>query len=345
MLRLSVLFAALFLALPLARADLPAVTVTRILDDSSGGSFTVASQVQIDGKRVFLKSNRGSMRGTRYANFEADILAHALFERLGIRCPDARMVRIASAPVTEFGRRLDRWLGRDVLAMEFVDTRFASGRVRMGLWPEDGTADLDRFIDLFLVDVVIGNADRRPPNLFVTNRYGTGASRPGAFRPVPIDNNSGFGTMVVWTMPSSQMNFLETYDGVGKLEVMKDLGTIANIVLDSDVHRELLAKKELHPRILERAARLKATLTDAFFAAAVAALPREIIPRGVKVDPVSGEWLASFSPAERALLFGPLDRPLSGQALFAFRQSELQRRFAWRRDHLEAALRAHLAAQ
>ncbi|MBI4861937.1 MAG: hypothetical protein HY815_17015, partial [Candidatus Riflebacteria bacterium] len=327
-------------------AGLPEVEDTKIFDDSAGGSFTVASQVQIDGKRVFLKSNRGSPRGTRYANFEADILAHRLFEQVGIRCPEARMVRLASSPRTEFGKRLDSWLGLDVLAMEFVNTRFTSGRVYHGGWPGDEKADTDRFIDLLLIDLLIGNADRRAANLFVGCRYTEkeGEESDGSFQPIPIDNNSGFGTMVVWRFPSSQMNFLETYDGVGSTEVMKDLGTIRNLVMDSEVHQVLLGQKRLRPRILVRASELRRRLHDGLVDGLVADLPREIIPRGVKVDPAEGEWLSKMSVPERRLLFGSLDRPIKGNELFEYRKDEIGRRFRWRRDHLEEALRAHFAS-
>jgi hypothetical protein len=315
----------LFLAARTAvHAELPTVEISKIFEDSSGGSLTRASQVQINGKRVFLKSNKGSPSGTRYANFESDILSKRIFERVGIRCPDARMVRIGSAPKLEYGGTLGKYLGQDALAMEFVNTRFASGRVYSGGWPDGDKADVDLFIDLFVVDVIIGNADRRVPNLFVGVRYGEaeGKEGPGSHFPIPIDNNSGFGTLVVWNQPSAQ-----------------------NIVLDSTVHRKIVTDTSLHERILKRASKLVALLDDAFIDEIVAELPREIIPRGLKVDPAEGEWRSKFTASELKLLFGDQVKALSGQELFAHRKSELSRRFKWRRDHALAALAKFLATE
>lgn len=231
--------------------------------------------------------------------------------------------------------------------MEFVNTRFTSGRVYRGVWPEGDRADVAKFIDLFLVDLIIGNADRRDANLFVGVRYGTNQDQegPGSNFPIPIDNNSGFGSMVVYPSPSPQGNFLKTFDGVGKLDISGDLGTIRNIILDSHVHRTLVGRKDLRPRVLARAAQIGKLLDDAFIDGIVAELPREVIPRGVKMDPTAGAWLTDYTAAQRELLFGGQQVALSGQELFRYRKQELSECFKWRRDHVAAALEKFFATE
>lgn len=324
---------ALALALP-SQAAVPVVQVTKLLDDSSGGSFTLAQVGVVDGKKVFLKSNRGSMRGTRYSNFESDILARAIFKKLGIRCPDARVVRLGPGGPTS------KWMGSVVLAMQYVDTRFTRGKVLMGHWPGARYARLAEFIDLALVDLIIGNGDRRGANFFVMVDYDDvegERGKPGSFRPVPIDNNCGFASMVVWSFPTSQTNFLPTYSGVGKGEVLCDLGTLKNIALDSEVLHALLGDARMRPRLLARARELGAILTDEFFGAQVDALPAEILPRAIKVDASILDKMTKrdFEPSA---LFGPMTGTLEGKALFDYRKAELKRVFAWRRDHLAEAL-------
>lgn len=327
------LFAALVLAVPCS-AELPTLNVDKIRDDSSGGSFTVAQTVVLEGRKTFLKSIRGSQRGTRYACFESDILARDIFDELGIRCPRSRMIRI------EATRETTRMVGNVVLAMEFVDTRFAGGPVFIGFWPGARDAAVDEFLRVALVDLIIGNADRRDANFFVFVPYKAWdgkKGKPGSYRPIPIDNNCGFGTMVNWKVPTSQTNFFPSYDGLGSAEFFKDLGTIRNIAMDSPVLTFTLGDAALRPRMLELARQLPVQLTDAFMQKAVAALPREIIPHGVKVDPTEfASRLPKDVPAE--MLYGSVTRPLSGQELFEHRKQELLRVFSWRRDHLFEAL-------
>lgn len=317
--------------------ELPVVRVEKVVDDAAGGSFTRCAVGMVGGRKTFLKSNRGSMRGTRYANFESDILAKAIFDRLGLAAPDVRLVRL------ERTSPLARDLGAPVLAMEFVDTRFARGTVYHGGLPDQGQADLDEFLRMLAADLIMANGDRREANYFVIGRYGAAKGEKGVMRPVPIDNNCAFSTMVNWARPSSQVNFVESWDGVGTREVLKDLGTIRNLVQDSWTYPGLLADKRLRPRLRRIAGEVAAALDDGFFGEAVEALDRAVLPAALVVDPDEA-WTRELGAAERALLFGEIRTPLKGAALFAARKAELKRRFAWRRDRLGEALEAYWAA-
>ncbi len=326
-------------ALPAApRPKLPVEVVEKVRDEHSGGSFTRASTAVIGGKKVFLKSIRGSMRGTRYANFESDLLATALFERFDLKVPGSRVLRLAP------GSPLAKDLGSVVLAMEFVDSRFARGRVYNGHWPGREKADVDAFLRMLVLDLLIGNGDRRGANFFVIASYAETekAERPGSLRPVPIDNNCGFGTMVPWSMPTSQVNFLKTYSGIGTGEVFKDLGTIANLVADSWEYQAMLDEVELHPRLLEIARDTVARLEDDFLESLVAGIPREVVPPRTAID--RPEWLAKL-PEETVAALYPMPEGLSGAELFEYRQREIRETLAWRRDHLLEALEPYLATR
>lgn len=322
----------LFVLATALRAELPELSVEKVRDDAAGGSFTRAAVGAVGGRRVFLKSIRGNPRGTRYANFEADILAHELFELVGVKSPRAWMVRLAEkSPLRDE-------LGAHVLAMEFVDSRLVRGQVRFGGYPKD--ADDDQYVAMALIDILAGNADRRDPNYFTVKPYGE-ASAP--VRPVPVDNNAGFSTMTVWSVPTNHVNFLPTYSGAGTLEVMKDLGTIRGVFYDAPVYSVLFDARKLRKRAVQRARQLAGDLTDARIRAMVDALPREIIPAGVKLD-IEAPWLPKLEPVARALLFGENPRALSGRELFEHRKAELVSTLIWRRDHLAEALEAHFAS-
>lgn len=314
-------------------AALPTVRVEGPVERGTGGSFTLAGVGRLEGRRTFFKSSRGT-RGTRYANFESDVVARALFERVGVHAPRAALVHLDEASPL----RAD--LGAVVLAMEFVSPRLAGGRLFHGHFPQAGQADLDEFADMLAVDVLIGNADRRGANFFVARRYGTAEDEPGRARPIPIDNNAGLGTMVNWASPTSLTNFLPTYQGIGEMEVLRDLGTIRNIVHDAPTHRILLGLPEHRPVVRARAARVVARLDDAFLTQVAARLPREILPSGVVVDPAAPEleWLRSRLPAADLAALFPMEAPLRGAALFEYRKREILETLRWRRDHLLEAL-------
>lgn len=316
---------------------LPEVTVEIVRDEHAGGSFTRCAIGVVEGKKVFLKSSRGNPRGTRYANFEADILAWKIFERLGMKCPGARVVRLVS------GTALQRDLGRVVLAMDFVDTRWAGGRVYHGQWPGPERARSEEFVNMALVDVLMGNADRREANFFVMVSYDQkeGAEGPGSIRPVPIDNNCGFSSMVNWSMPSNQLNFVPSYKGLAPTEAFRDMGTIRNVVMDSLPLWTILGEPKLTKTLLAQAAKVCARLDDGFIDGIVDALPREILPDGVVLDP-GVEWVKTLPESVQTALF-PFEQPLCGAKLWAHRVQELKCTLKWRRDQLPRALAAYLA--
>lgn len=321
----------------LAAAPLPEVTLGRVMNMGAGGSFTAAMSAMLDGKKVFVKSVRGNARGTRYANLEADVLAASIFQRLNVRCPKARIVRLSEKSTCR-----DR-LGSVVQIMEFVDTRFAGGKVFQGFWPTLELADADTFIKIALVDCIIGNADRRDANFFISVPYQGGEK--ALHTPVPIDNNAGFGTMIPWFTACDQVNFVKSYDGLGDGDVVREMGTIANIVRTSPLVGPALGHPALERRVFELEAELRAKLDDGWWSAAVSLLPNEMIPNGVKVDPEREMPDGTPLPrgVTRATFFGSLSGTMSHAELVRARRAELRETFAWRRDHLREALVKYLA--
>lgn len=325
----------LLLSPSLLLADLPQLTIDKVIDTGAGGTQTRACVVLSGGRKLFLKALGGDFQGySRYSNVESDILAAALFRKLGVLCPEARLVRLAEP------NPLEERLGSTVLAMEFVDTRFARGRIYPGFWPGRRWAAVDEFLSMLLVDILISNTDRRGANFFVTVSYGEeeGNETPGSFRPVPIDNNSGFSSMVNYKYPTNHCGFLETYSGAGEGDVLQDLGTVHNIEIDAPLSGAILGDPELREALVNRAHEVVAALDDGFIGDLVASLPREILPRGITVDPEEYRKL----PAKTfEAFFGKMGGKLSGNALFAYRQEEIRRVLTWRRDHLVEALEGY----
>lgn len=326
---------ALALLASLARAELPVVRVDEVLKSGAGGAFTVAAVGMVQGRKTFLKSNRG-MKGMRSANFEADLVATRLFERLGVKAPGTAVVRLAAdSPLREE-------LGEVVLAMEFVDEAFAGGEVTSGAFPRDGSGDLDQLADLFVVDALLGNADRRTANFFLGRRPEVPLGTAGARRPLPIDNNAALGSLVCWTSLTSHSNFLPTYDGLGIAEVFRDLGTLRAVVAEAPSHDILLATPANHPRVRARVRRAVDRLDDAFLREVAAAIPAAVIPPGTVLDPAEFVPLADFLGPELFRVAFPAGKRLEGEALVRYRRGEVLQVLRWRRDHLAAALEAYL---
>jgi hypothetical protein len=319
------------------------VDIARVIVPDAGGDYTRAMVVVIEGKTVFLKSLRNRTfqmvreRGgrpeptelTRYCNFEADILAHHLFSLVGVKSPGAAVVRLKP------GTKAAQKLGEFVLAMEYVDTAFAGAPVQEGYWPGTAMVAVDAFIGMALVDILMGNADRRDPNFFIT------VGSDSLVHPIPIDNNAGLTTMLVWLIPSNLINFYPSYTGVGPVWPWNKAGTIANILFRGGefhhVHEHLINDAKLRPRVLQVARTLVSRLTDALVNRLLDRLPPEIIPQEAMVDP-QPMWLAAAGVAP-SLFFGPATMPLFGRALYELRLREIKETLLWRRDHLVEALK------
>lgn len=334
-----------------ACGGLPLLTPTRVVKDSIGGDYTSAMVVEADGKKVFIKSLRSKPypeedpRGgrprmlelTRWGNFEADILAKELFNLVDVQSPASRVVTLPPGHVAA------RRLGDTVVAMEFVDASFArGGTVQEGFWPGADKADLDGFINMALVDILMGNADRRDPNYFVA------VLPDGMVRPVPIDNNSGFTTFLVWTRTSNLCNFWPTYRGLGAGWPWEMLGTIGNVVVRGaevhHVHERVLDDRRFRGKVMHLARALAAKLTDAEIDRMVALIPPEIIPPEVKVR-LSPDLAAQLSAPEfRALVPDPRVT-LQGAELFRRRVAELRSTLRWRRTNLVAGLTDYFRRQ
>jgi hypothetical protein len=299
------------------------VKVEEVIDQYSGGTQSQASVAKVEGDVRFLKSQRPAQHG-RYANFESDLLAHDLFELVGIVAPEAEIVQLSD------DSPLRQELGKTVLSLEFVDSEFANNQqVRGAGWGLLDGAELDDYLNMTLVDILTGNADRRGANYF--ERW----TSDGTVKPVPIDNNSGFGNLLNHAYPTNHANFIKSYDGVGKKHGLRQAGTIPNILLDTTLHYEIFDEPVERTRALELARKLTEKLTDEKIAAMVEKLPREIIPRGTKIDLSTFSYLEPETVKELA---NGATEDMSGARLFEFRKQQLKETLAWRRDHLVEAL-------
>ena len=342
---------AFLLIVTCARAELPLMTPTRVIKgEDVGGDYTSAMIVEADGKQVFVKALGSKLypdpdpkggpphmvRLTRYGNFEADILAKELFTLADVLCPGARVVRLPadSEPA--------RQLGQHVLAMEFVDSEFARGaEIQDGYWPGSDRADVDGFINMALVDIVMANADRRDPNYFCAKM------RDGMIRPIPIDNNSGFCTFLTWTRASNLVNFWPSYDGIGQGWPWDMVGTIGNVVIRGGevhhVHERVLDDPRFRARALALARQLATRVTDAEVDRMCALVPPEVIPADVEVT-YAADLAAQLSvPAVKKYV--PDLQPLKGSALFQRRMAEINAGLKWRRAHLVEALTRYFERQ
>lgn len=316
---------------PQTQPPLREVRVEEVVDQFSGGTQSRASVARIDGEIKFLKSQTAHGAG-RYANFEADLLAHDLFELIGIQAPDTEVVKLsADSP-------LRKELGAVVLSMDYVNSDYAGKqKVTAGGWGLQEGAVLDDYLKMTVVDILIGNADRRGANYL--DRWTSSQQ----VRPVPIDNNSGLGNLVNWKTATNHCNFIPSYSGAGSTPGLRQNGTIANILMDTTLHTEILDEPHEQQRILEIARDFTARLSDEKLGAMVEKLPREIIPRGVKV---STEHLKSVVNSDTlAALSNGAGEGLSGKELYQFRKQQICETLAWRRDHLVQALQDFFQAK
>ncbi len=306
------------------------VEVQRVVDEFAGGTQSVCAVAEVEGQLKFLKSQRPHSH-VRYANFESEILAHDLFEVAGIRAPEAEVVRLRP------GSALEERLGKVVLAMDYVDSEFAGRqKVMGGAWGTRQGADRDDYRKMILVDILMGNADRRGANYL--DRW----TRQGEVKPVPIDNNSGFGNLLNWKVPTNHCNFINSYGGAGSTPGIRQNGTIANILMDTTLHQELLDEPAEQQRTLELARELVGRLSDEKIDEMVEDLPREIIPRGTRVS--LDDVRKGLDVQGLELLTNGAEEGLSGQELFQFRKDQIRHTLRWRRDHLVDALTTFFAA-
>ncbi len=306
------------------------VHVEEVIDQYSGGTQSLASVARIDGETRFLRSQKSHGAG-RYANFEADLLAGSVFDLVGLKAPATEVVRLQP------GSPLRQQLGPVVLSMEYVNSDFAGHRkVAPGAWGLRENAVTDAYMKMTLTDILLGNADRRGANYL--DRW----TSQGRVYPVPIDNNSGLGNLVNQKTATNHCNFIPSYSGAGETPGLRQNGTIANILLDTTLHTQLLDEPHEQARMLELARDFVNQLTDERIEAMVEALPREIIPRGARVEL---EGLQQYlGPQTLVALANGARDGLAGRALYDFRKSQIKETLTWRRDHLVEALQDYFAA-
>jgi CotH protein len=301
--------------------------VDEVIKEHSGGTQSNAAVAIVDGEKRFLKAQQPSQHG-RYANFEADILAHDLFEAVGIDAPDAEIVHLQPGPLS------DR-LGQEVLSMEFVDSKFAKGdKIGPAGWSVPENADLDSFYKMVAVDILIGNPDRRDANMFLRE------TSDGKVYPVPIDNDSGFGNLITQKYPTNHCSFVKSYEPAGETPGIRMNGTIPSILLDTVLHYDLLDEENERDRMLEMAAVVVNTLDDEKIRTMVDQLPSEIIPRDTRI---STEEYKGLDETTLAIIADGATDGLTGDDLVSFRKQELKETLGWRRDHLQAALESYLS--
>lgn len=298
-----------------------------MVKETAGGTQSRASVAVVDGDTRFLKSAHPSHYGSS-PNFESEFLAHDLFQMVGIEAPQAEMLELMpDSP-------LYKELGPSVLSTEFVDKEFTGGaKVRGGGWGMPDGGVVDDFFNMVLVDLVMGNADRRGANYFV-------AYSEDGVKPIPIDNNSGFGNLSTQKMGTNHCNFIKSYDGAGETKGLRQNGKIANMFIDTMLHYELLDEAHEQKRILELAEQFKEKLTDEKIEQMVERLPRQVIPEGASVEFYLPE---NIDPRTEQLLSNGAVKGLSGDQLFAFRKRQLKDTLAWRRDNLPRALKQYFA--
>lgn len=302
------------------------VTVEKILDGFHGGSQSIAAGGIIDGDNRFLKApevtDNSRPQERNYANFESELLAHEIFSLIGIKSPESEIVRIKGAsPFHES-------LGNVVLSMELVDEEFVEGRKlhKSSGWGIPKKGKSEDFLKVSLVDILIGNADRRDANLMLRE------DQNGQLLPVPIDNNSGFGNLANWKYPTNHCNFVKSYGGSVDEPGLRQLGSIANIYVDITLADDLFDTEAERTMAKELALELKAKLSDQEIDKMVDALPREIIPDAAGVPEHQGD------PQMLKTLLNGVRPGSEGDELFRDRKIQLKETLKWRRDNLPKAL-------
>jgi hypothetical protein len=201
---------------------------------------------------------------------------------------------------------------------------------------------------MLIVDLIIGNADRRGANYFV-------AKVDGKLTPIPVDNNCALLSGLTNTDVTNHCNFRKSFGKNRPIEWGKfdpaTLGSIGIIIADAPDYRALLADEEVRERLPAIVDELVAALDNRFFAGLVDALPVEIVPEEMVVEPwqqgrdlkkLDADWQEAFADA---WAFVP-KKGLSKRAdVFNARKKELKDVFAWRRDNVKATLLAYVAEQ
>lgn len=296
----------------------------------------------VDGHRCMLKTRIGK-RLDRYANPEAELLMNACVTRVGLPAAQVRLVDVSGVA------DVPRGLAPVCLAVEFIDESFARrhGGVGIEYNTSHGLAPAAA-ARLFAVDAVLAFCDRRFDNVF--------ALRAGDdLIPVPFDHEQAARTALTDKRAGRHTAFLPTYGTPRDLAYdlkPADIGGIASLV-HLTIHEWFLHFEKGRAAVLAAIPEVVRALDDTFLQQTVAAIPRWAIPEGV----VAGDWERpgyeghpAFVKPFNTALWGPFldehygrlkERPLSGDALFTARKRELVTVAAWRRDHLEDAVRAY----
>ena len=161
-------------------------------------------------------------------------------------------------------------------------------------------------------------------------------SPDGLVRPVPLDNNSGFGNLINWKTPNVQNNFVKSYEAVeGVIR-----GSIPAILESTTLYETLLDEPDEQLHALELAKKFQQTLTDDKIESMVEELPSEVIPEGLTIESQHFQYAFQDKPAALSLLRNGIEDGMEGKELFEARKTQIKETLAWRRDHLVEAMEA-----
>lgn len=271
----SLILAAALAASPLLakpQVDFPLIRIPTLQDmetTKEGKSKPIVASR--NGAKYVFKGNvpfvfRGTLT-TRHGNFEAELIANAIFKKLGMRVPNLYVVRVE-------GRRELH------LRIRFAGDRFTKGAKVKPLKTIRTDAPMDdevmRWIQI--VDLLIANMDRHGDNVLMF------PDADGVYQPVPIDHNLAFLTSRIseqrgWLVqdippPGAALQdrrWQEVLQNVGDTYVSKRWHSGA------DHWARLLRSPGATEHYLRQAAQVEALMTPGFIDQLIDDLPDEIM--------------------------------------------------------------------
>lgn len=236
------------------------VSQRRVL--SSLGSPTWFAEVQPDGTSRFLKAaGSGGLQAGGPANFEAELVAQQVLERLGILTPRVEVVRVEGRP------------GLFLLAERFDRPDFLRGRTLVSPLSEPGAAviDWEQVRRLALADLILGNWDRLPRNLRFVSEGASAA--PPRVRPLAYDHGVALLTASVTRQRSHQLPLDGSLAGPPALGESFRPWDYWKILQANGYFTAVLGAKDAGPRLLQTATEVAGLLDDATLERLVRSIP------------------------------------------------------------------------
>lgn len=251
------------------QAEVPQIRTSTLsnLHDTDQG-ITKPTVADRNGHRYVLKANSRTLVTDRvavkYGNFEAEIIAHAVFQLLGLDSPEVRVVALEG--------RTDLYL-----RIRYADASFTHGAdakpVNRTSIAEADPIDLDAVRKIALTDLLIGNADRHEGNILV---YRTPA---GVWMPIPIDHNFALVTAPVTEVQSWALTPIPAANASPRATVAYG-DRFLTFTRGNRVTVQAVRGAEGHAALTALAARLQRELTDAALVRMVRSIPPEAVAVG-----------------------------------------------------------------